>query len=63
MNLSDYFDNLPVKTQFLTVAIGIAILFLLVRYNTIRNRKKRLKNRRFGEQIQKRKETETKEKH
>lgn len=62
--MSEYLESLPVKTQFIVLAIGIALLFLLVRWNTQRNRNKRLNRsgRDFGSRVQqRRKEREQEE--
>lgn len=51
-----YFESLPVKTQFIVLAIGLVLLFLLVRWNSKNNRHKRLKrqNENFAERLHKR---------
>lgn len=56
-NMFEYFESLPVKTQFILLAIGIALLFLLVRWNTKRNRNKRISRsgRDFGARLKQRK--------
>lgn len=60
----EYLESLPVKTQFIVLALGIALLFLLARWNTKRNRNKRLNRsgRDFGSRLkQRRKEREKEE--
>lgn len=49
-------ENLSVGKQLLLVSAGLLILFLLARMNNKNNRKKRMKNRNFGERISKNRE-------
>lgn len=44
-------ENYSIGMQLLIVSGGLLVLFLLVRMNNKNNRKKRLKNRNFGERI------------
>lgn len=57
----DFFENLSVRMQFLVLAGGLALLFLLVRWNTKRNRSKRQQHQDFGERIRERRKAREKE--
>lgn len=58
-----YFESLPIRTQFLLLAIGLGLLFLGVRWNTKNNRKKRMRQhgKDFGKRLQERREEREKE--
>ena len=47
----DFLESLSVRNQLFTVAAVLLILFFIVRFNTKRNRQKRLKDRNFGERL------------
>ena len=47
----DFLDDLSIRSQLFLVAAVLLVLFFLVRFNTKRNRNKRLKNRNFGEKL------------
>lgn len=58
-----FFEDLPLRTQLLIIAIGLVVLFFVVRTNARHNKKKRLKDRDFGTKLREnRKKREAKEK-
>ena len=57
----DFFENLSVRMQFLVLAGVLALLFLLVRWNTKRNRNKRQQYQNFAERLKERRKEREKE--
>lgn len=60
----DFLDDLPVRTQFIVIALGLVVLFILVRLNTRYNKNKRLNRQKkdFGDRLrERRKEREENE--
>lgn len=58
-----FFEDLPLRTQLLIIAIGLVVLFFVVRTNARHNKKKRLKDRDFGTKLREnRKKREAEEK-
>lgn len=49
--MEELLENFSVRTQLLIVAVGLIVLFFIVRLNTKRNRVKRNKNRQFGAKL------------
>jgi|GEM_PF-3557534 len=57
----DFLESLSVRKQLLLLAGVLLILFFAVRANAKNNRKKRLKNRNFGERIKSKRKQDNKD--